>query len=247
MRFTGLLRIRNAGDLLPDTLAHMSTFCDEIYVFDDASDDDSADIAIRHPVVRDVLRTSTWNPAQQRHQSVERHLLFQYARHTARNRWFVYLDADERLEFDADLVRLLPDGAAGLTFRLFDYYLTPDDHAPYERGESLVGSRTWIGPEYRDIVMAFDRERTHFPPDADAVREPAVEGRTPLVGYCRHYGKAISVDAWERKCDYYVASVPRLAEKWRARKGGAIHTRSDFGAPLVRWEERHRVAVPVPV
>jgi len=247
MRFTGMMRVRNAGDLLRDSLDHMAQFCDEVFVFDDASTDDTVDVATAHPVVREVLRATKWDPDQQHVQSVQRHVLFQYARSLGKNRWCLYLDADERLELDPELARQLTPDVNGLAFRLFDFYLTPDDHAPYRRGAPLATSRRWCGPEYRDIIMAFDREKATFPPTEGCVREPIVEGKTMLIGYAKHYGKAISVADWERKCDHYARHVPRYAAKWEARRGQAIHTRSDFGAELVPWESRNRGAVPVPV
>lgn len=247
MRFTGLMRVRNAGDLLGDSLDHLSAVCDEVFVFDDASEDDSVDVARRHPVVRDVIGFSTWDPNQQWVQSVQRHVLFEYAKEKGKNPWFLYLDADERIVLDPALVRAIPPGTLGFTFRLFDFYLTPDDHAPYQRGNVLAESRTWCGPEYRDILMAFHRDAATFPVSGECVREPALAGPRARIGSCRHYGKAISVADWERKCTHYERHVPRYAAKWAARRGRAIHTTSDFGAPLVTWENRNADAVPVPV
>ncbi len=247
MKFTGLTRVRNEGDILSDTLDHMSTFCSEVFVFDDASEDDTAEVARRHPITRHIIQSTRWDAEQQSIESHQRHILFEHARKAAENQWFIYLDADERLEFDMDLVRNTPYDVAGLSFRLFDFYMTPDDHEDHERGQPLASLRRWCGPEYRDIVMAFHRDRTVFPPQEECVREPYIEGFQSLAGYVRHYGKALSVEEWERKCDFYSRCFPRYADKWRQRKGRAIHTHSDFGATLIEWKDRERFAVPVPV
>jgi hypothetical protein len=64
-------------------------------------------------------------------------------------------------------------------------------------------------------------------------------------GSVRHYGKARSVDAWERKCEFYALHAPRYAAKWTARKGKAVHVVSDFGRPLIRWADREACGVPL--
>ena len=62
-------------------------------------------------------------------------------------------------------------------------------------------------------------------------------------GFVRHYGKAISIEEWERTCDYYINvrwsdRMPELRDRWKQRKGKAIHTKSDFGRKLITWENR---------
>jgi hypothetical protein len=70
-------------------------------------------------------------------------------------------------------------------------------------------------------------------------RIPAnLSGNKAVQGYVKHYGKAISVEEWERTCNYYVHYFPRYAKKWAGRRGKAVHTLSDFGRPLIKWEDR---------
>ena len=96
--------------------------------------------------------------------------------------------------------------------------------------------RRWIGPEYRLILCLFRPT-----PRINFVRRIPLgwAGTVMPAGEVRHYGKAISVDHWEQMCDYYATYVPRYAKKWRGRKGKAVHDKSDFGRPLILWEERH--------
>ena len=56
MKITALLRVRNESLLLPDTLKHLSEISDEIFVFDDASEDNSMDIYVSYPKVKTVIR-----------------------------------------------------------------------------------------------------------------------------------------------------------------------------------------------
>ena len=64
-------------------------------------------------------------------------------------------DADERVTGD---LRSFTEGphssdCDGVGFELFDAYMTPDDHAPYQAGRELLGFRRFFGPEQRDILM----------------------------------------------------------------------------------------------
>ena len=91
---------------------------------------------------------------------------------------------------------------------------------------------------YRNMPgMGYDRpdqRETNLPPDA----------RVAEVGWVHHYGKAISVEEWENTCRYYAEHFPEpYRTKWRSRMGRAIHTESDFGRELIRWEDRDRLGV----
>jgi hypothetical protein len=82
-------------------------------------------------------------------------------------------------------------------------------------------------------------------------REPmGITGKIETKGWVKHYGKAISVEEWEKTCDYYIKyrgarSIPMFTAKWKQRKGKAVHTKSDFGRRLITWEERHGKGVPL--
>ena len=67
--------------------------------------------------------------------------------------------------------------------------------------------------------------------------------RGDVCGHVKHYGKAISVEEWEATCSYYVENrwkgiSDELRLRWERRKGKAIHTLSDFGGELIKWEDR---------
>lgn len=236
----GLMRIRNESLILRDSLDHLATIVDGILVFDDASDDGTAQIARSHPAVVEVISNRRW---RSRHriweETANRRLLYHRAllHHPD---MVVYADADER--FSPELAAFLRDPAVrdvdGIRVPLFDAYLTPDDSSPIRPGQELLNGRRWFGPEKREILMAWrptpaiDYRR----PDS---REPEGVGPTVVsVGWCQHYGKAISVAQWEATCDYYMTYFPSIyREKWQARRGKALHTVSDFGRPLYTWDE----------
>lgn len=67
------------------------------------------------------------------------------------------------------------------------------------------------------------------------------KGTIENLGYVRHYGKAISVEEWEKTCDYYGKHFPQYSEKWEKRKGKAVHNGvSDFGNKLISWKEKEQ-------
>jgi len=47
----------------------------------------------------------------------------------------------------------LAAGYDGVRVQLFDAYMTPDDCAPYQSDQELLGFRRYYGPEQRDILM----------------------------------------------------------------------------------------------
>jgi len=60
----------------------------------------------------------------------------------------------------------------------------------------------------------------------------------------------MTVAEWEKTCDYYINHrgkdfLPEFTEKWKARRGKAIHSKSDFDNPLIKWEDRFDKAIPL--
>ncbi|MFN8060731.1 MAG: glycosyltransferase family 2 protein [Vicinamibacterales bacterium] len=242
IRLVGLTRVRNERALIVDALDHLASFCTGgIFVYDDCSTDGTAELCETHAAVRRVVRGAFWDANRGRADYATRASLLAAAQASEEPAdWFVYIDADERIEYDwSRLGRLDPD-VLGVRMKLFDFYITPDDvDRPYWQ-------REWIGPEYRPILMAFRNLPTlsYSVPNQRAV-ELGQPGRVADEGWVRHYGKAVSVGEWEETCDFYATYFPAYAAKWRARRGRALHAESDFGRPLVRWSERESDGVPL--
>lgn len=140
--------VRNESAIIRDTLDHMASFCDGVVVLDDASTDGTADLCRRHEVVVEVLRRETWDRDRVMAQGRHRGMVLNAARkYGGPDDWFVYMDADERIEFDWKVLARIPEGAVRM--KLFDFYITAG-HLGYRYDE-----REWLGPEYRNILMAF--------------------------------------------------------------------------------------------
>lgn len=223
----GLLRFRNEELILQDTLDHLSIFCDKIYVFDDASTDNSREIAEGHKKVSSYLRCYRWNSNQTREQGIQRAKLFEYARFQNPNSNFLYCDADERFDFDFDSW----DGESAVTMRLFDARMTEEDCQPYCKG-LLKDFRRYFDPQFREIPFIFNDKAKYI--GVDCERYPQVDQPVIHAGFVQHYGKALSKKHWQDTCNYYAKYMPVYAEKWEARKkeSGVVSSKG-----LLTWDE----------
>ena len=200
-------------------------------LYDDASTDDTVGIARKVAGDRlTVIQGTTWQKVRRPEETRHRHLVLEKARELGYE-WALCFDADERL------LGSFPDfSAEGYTFRLFDGYLTQQAQEPFA-GELASLPRMW-GPEYRDILILFRIAASQFIGDGN--RCPRTVGRIERAPmYVKHFGKCISVAQWEETCRYYAGPgwPERYRNKWTARMGKALHTVSDFGRPLMTWNE----------
>ncbi|HUU66554.1 MAG TPA: glycosyltransferase family 2 protein [Methyloceanibacter sp.] len=239
----GLTRMRNEALLLPDTLGYLAEHVDAIVAYDDASTDDTVEILRSHPKVAFVVANQVWEQdvdARRLAEGRHRGLLLDMARRELPHDWMLCFDPDERVTGNLrGFVEGLGDDACdAVRVRLFDAYMTPDDHAPYSSDRALLGFRRFYGPEQRDILMLL-RNRPEIGWAEGDGRTPRGMSNVKVDLHCQHYGKSLSVAHWEETCDYYIRHFPfeTYGKKWTERKGKAIHTDSDFGRPLHPWGE----------
>ena len=236
MGFVGITRVRNEAHILKDTLDHVAEFLDGVVLVDDSSTDGTIDIAEEHPVVTHVLRNDRQHVNRPMSETIDRQRALRQVMQS-RPDWIMNFDADERFEWpkydwqkSCDILRM----------RLFDFYITPED----EQGTYV--DRRWIGPEYRDMIIAWRGDiSARF--QYAIQREPMLRSGFSLRdGWVKHYGKAISVEHWDAKCDYYANNFPKeYSDKWSSRRGKAVHREmlSDFGRPLITWDQKERYGV----
>lgn len=237
----GITRVRNESLILNDTLSHISELVDVIVAYDDASTDNTLEILCGHPKVAMVVSNTRWEPdvnARLEAETRHRGLLLSLVNTHLSSDWILCFDADERYIGNIrDTVRnMRSQEFDGIRVRLFDAYMTADDHLPYSSGQELLNFRQMFGPEKREILMLWRNLPSVHYQGLDA-REPRGVSHTITDFYCQHYGKAISIQQWEETCDYYVRHFPyeTYGKKWAYRKGKAIHTQSDFSRPLYAW------------
>jgi glycosyltransferase involved in cell wall biosynthesis len=239
----GITRVRNEALVLSDTLNYVGMHVDAIVAYDDASTDRTLEILGEHPKVALIVANRSWEADIEARRIAEgrhRGLLLQTAREQLEFDWVFCFDADERVTGD---LRKFIEGTHssdydGVRIQLFDAYMTPGDHAPYQSDRELLDFRRFFGPERRDILMLW-RNRLEIIFEKHHAREPGGLERVVTGLYCQHYGKSLSVDHWEETCEYYMRHFPfdTYGQKWRDRKGRAIHTESDFMRPLYEWSD----------
>jgi glycosyltransferase involved in cell wall biosynthesis len=241
MNIIGLTRVRNESEIITETLDHMATFCNKIIVYDDCSTDNTVQLCRSHIDVHSVICGTTWDHNRKRAEWQNRSLLLREGKkHAKPNDWFVYMDADERIEFDWVTLKYINPAVIGFRMKLFDYYITPEDI------DLHYSKRQWLGPEYRNILMLFRNLPTldYSSPDQREVHLRH-NGTVISQGYVKHYGKAISVKQWEDTCNYYSTFFPKYSAKWQARKGKSVHIKSSFGNPLILWDQKDEKGIPL--
>lgn len=234
--------MRNESEIIIDTLNHMSQFCDEVYIYDDASEDNTVELCKSHSIIKEIIEGKNWDVNRERAEYQNRQNILQLARKNASPEdWFIYMDADERIEFDFSKLSKLDDDISGIKMKLFDFYITEEDV------DKKYYEREWMGPEYRKILFLFKNKYVqgyHIPDQ----RECSLSGGKIIIdGYVKHYGKSISVKQWEDTCEYYSKWFPKYSYKWEKRKGKAIHTKSDFNTELIKWEDKTNPNKIIPI
>jgi len=242
-RLVAMTRMRNEALILPDTLDYLAGQVDAIVAYDDASTDETVEILRSHPKVALIVANQSWEAdvvARKAAEARHRGLLLDMARRQLPHDWMFCFDPDERVTGDMrGFVAGLGEAECdAVRVKLFDAYMTPEDHAPYTADQTLLDFRRFYGPEQRDILMLWrNRPEIGFAEGDGRTPRCMTCVKTDLT--CQHYGKSLSVAHWEETCDYYIRHFPfeTYGKKWEARKGQGIHTESDFKRPLYAWGE----------
>lgn len=232
MKIAAIARIRNEEKIIKNTLDHVGRIVDEIYIYDDCSTDSTVSICKSHPKVKGVIQGKVWQTDPRERKKAEGDLRQAVYELSVKNGadWVYCFDADEYIEFEN--IDFTKDS---YFFRLFDFYITEEDK---DKGYL---HRQWMGEEYREITMLFKVN----PNVKFNSRVPKNVGKPCFGGWVKHYGKAISVEEWEKTCDYYInhrwkGVDDELYNRWKSRKGKAIHAVSSFGNKLIKWEDKHK-------
>lgn len=233
------VRVRDEWDLVIGLLESLGETVSEAWILDDAglSDPPLAELVAVHPCCR-VFRASEWSGAGGDFgEGAQRDWLLQIMKRESACDWVLQLDADERIAAPmglGDLTTVIERDAWILP--LVDFYITPED-AHLAGGRHPESVRSWYGPEVRWTLSLFRLVPALYCSRGD-VREPQGFARSRTAKaklVIEHYGKAVSIEEWDRKARFYVAHYPEYREKWQSRIGAAVHSYvSDFDAPLLR-------------
>ena len=236
MKIVGITRIRNEESIIQETLNHYGQFCDSIFVYDDCSTDRTVEICTKHPKVKGIVQGKEWDEDRKRAEWQTRQAVLDTSKRENPD-WILYFDADERIDWDFKNF----EEYDGVVMKLFDYYITDWDKF------GRYSEREWLGCEYREILMMFRNTpevKYHMPDQRMATLKD--DAKLLHAGFVKHYGKAISIDEWEKTCEYYSKHFPEpYKSKWESRKGKAVHTMSDFDNPLIRWHEKETKGIPL--
>jgi hypothetical protein len=154
--------------------------------------------------------------------------LFEAAKKGNRESYFIYMDADERIDWDFEV----HDRFDSINMRLFNAIITFSDQEDYRAGQ-LLNLRKYFDPNYRVIPMIF-RDTAYYSGNIECERFPQNLGRSLEAGYVQHYGRAVSKKQFLDTCLHYQNNVPLFAEKWRKEeKIGAVRSKKG----LITWEE----------
>jgi glycosyltransferase involved in cell wall biosynthesis len=130
MKLLGLMMVRNGADRVTLALDGMQGFCDEVYVVDDRSTDQTLPLLLRHPVVKNVFHV---DPAISHQdwffpESMGLNLLYRMA-DFSRPDWVIFLDDDQAVESPNELRTILsevPSSVAALLTPMVSSWADPD-------------------------------------------------------------------------------------------------------------------------
>ena len=231
-----IMKVRDESHIIRETLDNWSQYCTAAHVYDDCSEDGTAEICRSHPLVVEVVSSNLFDPNRERSERFNRQAVLASAqRFLGKDDWLVYADGDEHL-FDFPLGVLERSDVDVVACKSYDAYITPEDATC---GWKM--RRPWVGPGW-EFAPYFYRNRPWLKfsqPDQRNLQMTSRE-RLRIEGNVLHWGKGISVEHWERKCRYYSDVFgPKYQAKWEGRKGKAVQIdwKSVYGNPLVRWED----------
>jgi glycosyltransferase involved in cell wall biosynthesis len=163
------MMVRNGADRVTRTLDAMQGFCDEVYVIDDRSVDETHRALLQQPVVTNVFRVHPTISQQDWFfpESMGLNLLYRMADFSLPD-WVIFLDDDQAVESPDELRTILAEVPASVAA-----LLTP-----------MVSS--WADPDYPQLVPLMGRATTlqghiwRYFPGLESGSKPLHNGRLPV-------------------------------------------------------------------
>jgi len=227
MKVVGLLRVRNESAIIQESLDHLAQYAQEIYVYDDQSEDDTVKICQAHPSVKEIIVNNNWSrDGSVVRQGEQRQAILELARYRSNPSpdWFIYMDGDERFEerFTPEVMENFlrireKKGHLAVLFRFFSFCITEED-----KGDDIhYTQRRWVDPRYIFVPQIFrNRSKIHFTYGADKRVYGMTKNETFLSEYrIKHYGQARSLVHFQVKKKHYTTHMPVLAGLWEGKDG----------------------------
>jgi glycosyltransferase involved in cell wall biosynthesis len=231
MAFHGLLVIRDESDIIGETLRHVLTWADGVYVFDTGSTDGTWEI-VNELAQRDRRVVPFMRQPVYWHLGLRALLFDRFRDRFRRGDWIVRLDADEMYHIaPQEFARSRVSRAEGRVRSLmFEFVLTrsmveADRASTGANGGSIVDRRRvyYIDP-HPEVRMFRYRPSMRWTPDRDG---PFDEG---LMAYeripVRHY-----------RCRDEAQVKKRCALRTRMRRGQPVDQPRHTFAPVTHWAE----------
>jgi hypothetical protein len=222
-RFHALLVVRDEVDIIEESLQHLASWADAVYVFDTGSVDGTWDVVQRvsrqsstiHPVKREAVYFSL---------SKVRSYLFHLVRdHMENGDWFLRVDADERYHVDPrEFVDqyMKPDETVAWR-QYYDFRLTENDVARWNDNQGQEESRPvedrlryFSVEDWSEPRLCQYRSSMKWPADASFPRKAGIIAKNRLL--IRHYPHRTPVQMAKR---YALRSLQVRAEESKTEKG----------------------------
>jgi glycosyltransferase involved in cell wall biosynthesis len=157
MRIHGMSLVKNEADVIGQSLVAATAWADEIYVYDNGSDDDTwkivLDLGSTYPQI--VPHKQETRPFGE---SLRRELFAQYRGDPGD--WWVTLDADEfYIDDPRSFLAAIPERFGEVWSASFEYYFTDRDVVRYEQDPAAYADDVPVGDKFRYYLSNWSEPR----------------------------------------------------------------------------------------
>lgn len=217
-QFVAMLRIRNEARWIAEVIESVAPLCDRVFVMDDHSTDNTAEICARYPMV-EVFPS----PFQGLNEARDKNWLYDRILERCRPEWILCVDGDEVLEAgggeqlraicaagDADAYRLKiaflwNDPQTVRVDRIYDFFYRPSLFKPFYPRPDVPDDQKLVA-EFRWMATPFGRVTNGNSPNlhCSSVPQRRIHGAPNIPVVLKHYGYLHRADR-VRKLDYYTS------------------------------------------
>ena len=193
MKINAICMVKNEADIIVETLTHALTFCDNIFIFDNGSDDGTSELidqlCERHSNIFVDFRSSCEYKNQLRNRVYNKH----HQQFSDQDWWYI-LDADEMLSEDPreKLMDASEHGHQRMRVWQAQFYFTEHDLKYYDQEDASVpysSRRRFYRINWRELRF-FKNHPDKSWSESESERVPSFcKGVSPHTPICRHYAE----------------------------------------------------------